>query len=359
MSKKVLNPSVKISTSGHQRRANETDRRAEQVDLATKAPATLLPEDPTNLITKSGNYPVSASLVGHWLRPSQKDTDLEIRRNLILRGDEAKSANTPYGQLMVGDELIDYMKEKKIQQENLAELQLGAYLIDPQRPETQKKAYSILPELRDYPQEYHLQNVAIQEALRMMLVEGEIGGKEDLAVIRHIIRDDYMLPLFPLWDPEGIMIQSSPLGSQIARIFKDHSARMGRGLFSPRNWGVNNVEEDEFLALNRSIKVMILKRLFPGLRDQPIDVIRSILKKPDPMDKITNPFILPGGRPISSNALPVFERAVNAGIARNQDRDLSFLIPNQEKRSGESITLIQQQQQAAIEAQEQRQQNIQ
>lgn len=79
-----------------------------------------------------------------------------------------------------GPEIIDYFKDKKEQEAYLTELALAEYLIDSKRPETQEKAYAMFSELQSVPDEYYQTNLALQEALRTLLRDGQIRGKDGL-----------------------------------------------------------------------------------------------------------------------------------------------------------------------------------
>lgn len=142
----------------------------------------------------------------------------------------------------------------------------------------------MFPELKDYPEEYHQENLAIQEALRTMLRDGVISGKDDNALIAHIVRDDFILPIWPLWDPEGLVLRQATTSRTI---FEMHLARADMGLFNPRKWGVQSLNlTDEQLRFQRKLKGLILRRLYPGLQDQSDDELLKFMMKLSPLNPL-------------------------------------------------------------------------
>ena len=153
-------------------------------------------------------YPTTAHHVGHWLRGDPRDTDMTIRKELLERGRLKGQGNgtTEYGQLMVGPEVVDYVKDKKEQEQYLGELALAEALIDGKQPWTQEHAYSMYKELREEPENWHASQLALQEAVRSLLHDGVIRDKEDNRLIAKIVRDDFVFPMLPAWDPAGIIL---------------------------------------------------------------------------------------------------------------------------------------------------------
>lgn len=224
-------------------------------------------------------YPAAAYHTGRWVQPSDADTDMSIRKELISgRPDGAPAGSTPYGVMSAGQEVIEYLKEKKDQEEYWLELQLAGYLIDSKKPESQENAIAIFPELRDVPEQNHTQNLAIQEAIRTMLRDGKIAGKEDNSLIMHMLRADYALPYYPAWDPEGIIMNNKTIKSLI---IKRQYINAQKGIFSPRQWGVHPGHELDAIdsVIQKEIKLMLLRRLYPGMRDLADDDMNSIYEQ--------------------------------------------------------------------------------
>jgi hypothetical protein len=92
---------------------------------------------------------------------------------------------------------------------------------------------------------------------------GTVGGQEDIALIAQIVRADYVLPMFPVWDPDGIIIADAVKASGYLQTL---GAMYKQGLFNPRKWGLTADDIQTQSEIQRTIKTMILKRLFPGLR---------------------------------------------------------------------------------------------
>jgi hypothetical protein len=212
------------------------------------------------------SYSVAASNIGHWLQPDPRDTDMKIRRGVAARP-------STFGKLQAGQEVIDYIKDKKEREAYLTNLALAEYLIDNKNPETQEKAYAIFPELQKVPDEYYQTWLATQEALRTLLRDGQIRGKEDNALIAKICRDDFQLPELPAWDPTGIIVGKLPQFADIMR------RGYKRGIFNPRQWGLGDTVSEELKNDQRRMKYLILKRLYPGLRDAGEPELKRIVEK--------------------------------------------------------------------------------
>ena len=242
-----------------------------------------------------GHFPIHATQKGHWTQPSGKDTDKSIKMGLVQqsRANGAGNNNGPFGQIMQSDDDVSWMKEKKLQDENWAQLRLLGYLIDPLQPESQDVAYAIAPELKSYPEQVHMENLALQEALRVLLRDGKLGGKEDNALIYHILRPDFELPLHPLWDPDGLLTDAALSQAGITPIKQQMAA--ARGLFSPRNWS-GKPPANQPGGIHSIIKVMILKRLYPGLRFKSVKWISdNVLANLSPSNIGGNPANAAGG----------------------------------------------------------------
>ena len=117
-----------------------------------------------------------------------------------------------------------------------------------------------------------------------MLRDGKLGGKEDHELIMHMMRADFMLPVYPLWDPEGLILGED---ADIRRSLTDymnqrHLPGVASGFFSPRTWGSKEQVENQ---LQTRLKLMILRRLYPGLRTTKDEEIMRLLKSVSPTDE--------------------------------------------------------------------------
>jgi len=154
----------------------------------------------------AGHIPIAALQQGPWIQPDSRDTRMEVRRKLLQ---ESKGKATPWGQMTAGDEVVDYVLDRKLKEENWNHLRFGAYLIDSKKPDSQDFAFSVLPELREYPEYSHAKDLAFQEALRLMIRDGKVGGRDDLALLYEMIKPDFVIPENPLWDPTGIIMEKA------------------------------------------------------------------------------------------------------------------------------------------------------
>ena len=109
-----------------------------------------LDEDRASTLINAKTYPTVYGETAKWAEPSKKDEDMKIRKQLV--GDPANTQGaTPFGVMTAGPEVLDYIKEKKAQQEWAINTRLAAYLVDPKRPETQERALIVAPQLRELP----------------------------------------------------------------------------------------------------------------------------------------------------------------------------------------------------------------
>jgi hypothetical protein len=277
----IVNNGPDSDAGAHRSAVEGTQERSRRLQRKTLPPQ-VLDHTRAAIQQKAGitdnRYPQAGYEVGHWVQPDERDTDMKMRTELIGTGNT--TGGTPFGVMTAGQEVIDYLKAKKDQEEYWYELKLAGYLIDEKRPETQDNAFGIFPELREVPEQYHTQNLAMQEAIRTMLRDGKISGKEDNSLIAHIIREDYVLPIFPAWDPEGLIVGSEQLKPELLKL---QYVNASKGIFSPRKWGVDAKAAME--DIQKKIKIMLLKRLYPGLRDQSdVDIFRSLIVRQSPLE---------------------------------------------------------------------------
>jgi hypothetical protein len=137
------------------------------------------------------------------------------------------------------------------------------------------------------------------------LRDGRIAGKDDNSLIYHIIRPDFVLPIFPAWDPEGLIVGNQQLRSEILALQYENAKS---GLFSPRNWGVQEPGR-AMNVIQRTIKRMLLKRLYPGLRDATDATLDRLMSRPSPLIQ---------DRYIGNNAPAFFETLVHGPQANPQ-----------------------------------------
>jgi hypothetical protein len=302
-SARVKNMSKGGGGGTHRNRVNGADyRRKLYNEKLSYANAQLLRPGETD-ITNKNQYDVANTYVGHWARGSPLDEEFKARRELLQRGNPNYGA-TPYGIVSVDpDQAIAYMNEKKSQEQWMLETQLGSYLVDPKRPETQEKAFTMFPELTEYPDAHHTNLLAMQESLRQMLKSGTIGSKDDHAMVLEMVRQDFRMPLFPAWDPEGLTLGAAVNAIGNVNVLMNMKKK---GLFNFQKRGLATIEDygangptggvgplDAETTLQLNLKVAILKRLYPGLRDKEYNrdgdkaVFDYFIKRQSPLEKGT------------------------------------------------------------------------
>jgi len=187
---------------------------------------------------------------------------------------------TPWGQMYTtGEEELRWLQEKKNQEVLNQEMKLGSYLIDEKRPESQDRAFELYPELKEYPESYRNQNLYMQEALATILRDGKLTNREDNRFLQFIFRPDTELPLTPLWDPEGVMLAGAVKQPSFLKALPEY---LKLGLFSPRKYSASELEANKILQ--QKIKIMIARRVYPGLRDKEDDyIIKDVLSNRSPL----------------------------------------------------------------------------
>lgn len=260
---------------GHKEKVRSSANKSRTLDNKLSQPQVLDPQrlerenkekfDKQTDYHQKYNYPVAAGMVGHWVRPDPRDTEMQVRREAAKMSGIGNGAITPWGIQSAPDDLGNWLMQKKEQEEYWQQLKLASYLIDSKNPATQDPVYTIFPELRDYPEQVHTQNLQVQEALRTMLRDGTVRGKEDNMLVYKLIQDDFILPMWPIWDPNGLILD------QVYRsddFWNWQTKAIQRGFFNPRKWHTGDMSGDaNYVKMQRNIKKMILKRLYPGLRD--------------------------------------------------------------------------------------------
>jgi hypothetical protein len=264
---KVVSKGVKDKKS-HQAKANEREAKSSKLQRKLVEPQLL---DAPRYIQQKGKkevYPQAANEIADWVRTSEKDTRLDMLKKIQTD----TKGNTEYGKLMANpDMIIDAYTEKKNQEANWRLTKLGALLINERRPETQARAYEIMPDLKNYPEEYHLRNIEIQETIRTWFRDGQISGMDDLILLDHVIRDEFIIEMGPLWDPKGLIIDSVVTGG---KFLDGLPTFIQRGLWNPRRHASANAKKDSMQELQRGVKAMLLKRVLPGFEDWKLEDIQ-------------------------------------------------------------------------------------
>ena len=130
MAEKVLAKSDKI---GQKQRVRSTTKRQAKLDNKLLPPSVLNEQRvqaEAGAWDKQGQefrYPVAASNAGRWIRPDPRDTDMKVWRELVGAN---PVGSTAFGQMTAGQEVIDYLKDKKKQEAYLNKMRLAEYLRD-------------------------------------------------------------------------------------------------------------------------------------------------------------------------------------------------------------------------------------
>ena len=226
----------------------------------------------------SDRFPIGALQYGHWAHGDSRDTEMQLRKQLIEAGGKDGNGNTPFGNLSVGADVLQYMKDKKDQEEYLRTLSTAVYLIDPTDPKSQAHAYSIFPELRQVPEDYHLSDVAMQEALRTILRDGQVKGKDDHLLLMKVCGPDYVLPTHALWDPQGFFSELTRDSPVVSTLVTTNDSSYSFGLFNPRNWGTSTdaVKKLKENQQQKRLKCMILKRCYPYFHKMNLNEVEKV-----------------------------------------------------------------------------------
>jgi hypothetical protein len=318
---KVLSKGEKI---GHKARVKRTAKTQEKIDNKL-LPPTIVNEqraaEEAEGWNKKGSqfrFPVAVGNAGRWIRPDPRDTDMRIRRELI--GNDS-TGGTAFGMMSAGPEVIDYFKDKKEQEAYLNEMRLAEYLRDSNDPRSGEQLMELFPEFRQIPDEYFRTQLAVQEALRTILRDGKIRGRDDNALIAKIIRPDFQLPVFPAWDPNGALLSKFPEFAALTaqgRVF---------GIFNPRQWSIYAPSKGTGSAdpkLQMKIKRMILRWVYPGLKDASDKEMESLLAR------ISGAKVNPDNNGTSESALSLLATKESLGekLGSDYSRGLQADLPS-------------------------------
>lgn len=219
---------------------------------------------------------------GHWTKTdSDRDKKIKDYTKFIQQGKKQLGVDPV---ITVDPEMyVKYAQKKEDEMDKENFLSLASLLIDPKNPETQKDAYSVVPELRDIPEAFHKDQIALSMTIHSMLRDGKIRGREDFNLLYYILGPDFQFPMFPLWDPNGTLIEEfSNMDSFKSWI----SVNKLKNIWNPvtRRYEQNGVK-NKYLNnpdVNRKLKLIIAKRMLPALRnlsnEQAMDTLKGILE---------------------------------------------------------------------------------
>jgi hypothetical protein len=211
------------------------------------------------------NYPTEALTMGKWIAKDPRDTRMKNLRDLNQKGGLG-TIQAPT------EEALSWIEDKQNQIYQQSLLRLATALIDPNNPESQERAYAIMPSLQKVPESHLKDEVAMQMSLNSILRDGVLRGPEDLQFIFHILDPNVELPLNPLWDLSGAF------NDEIEKARKAVTISLKSGIFSPFKYGTTIAENDTDMAKAQlPIKTAIVKRLFPAFRNKSTATIQDFI----------------------------------------------------------------------------------
>lgn len=228
--------------------------------------------DGTQVGTPKGVFPLSAYHVGNFIEPDGgKDTYYKAHEDVV------RATGNRYGTHFAPPGLTEYFMDKKKDELYMNVLRFGEYLVDEKDPRTQDNLYSIFPELKEKPNQYYRDEIALQWALHNLLKAGQIKTKNDHMLVSLICRPHFEIPVYPAWDPTGIFMKGTTAFNKLVTL------GMKRGLLNPLRFadGADNTEKVGFEGspTQQELKRMIVRRLYPGLRDKKNEEIDLALQR--------------------------------------------------------------------------------
>lgn len=230
-----------------------------------------------------GEFPTHALHYGRFIQPDPKAEFYSDWYSLEGNGGTGQG----WGLKTMPPGLIEFAQRQKWKQDEFAKLSFARHLVDSRDPNSQEYAYQLVPQLRDMPEEAYEEMLGIQTALRIMLRDGKLHGKEDFELLYRILDEDFEIPLTPVWDETGqILGQSGVLAKHIAYLRTNgyQEGLFWRYSFGPdghRNYVKGRGDSAESQAMKKlqdEIKVMLVQRLIPNLRNRPRAVAEEAIK---------------------------------------------------------------------------------
>jgi hypothetical protein len=223
-------------------------------------------------------FPQGIYHVGHFLPPDDRDNFYETL--LQITGENKESPPfTKYGVVTAPESLVPYLNEKKEKAWYLNNLRTAEYLVDPTDPRTVKQLYEIYPELRDVPEQWYQDMMAVQWSLKELLQFGEIRSKDDHALVMHVCAPGFIIPRHPAWDPLGIIIENTDAYATKDQNYREKIASgFQKSHWNPFRYSTEGVEvSDPVKSEQEEWKAMILRRLYPGLRDTSFQDLKNVV----------------------------------------------------------------------------------
>ena len=223
-----------------------------------------------------------ALLQGLWVKPDMKaDDEINMWENAPA---SMGMKMLPYGMYK------KYITSKREQQLQVSKYQLGAWLIDPMRPESQEEAYAIVPELEEIPRKDFEWEVTKQVTLYHIIQSGRISSQAEFYFLFAMLDPRFRLPNKPVWDANGNFDAFNVTAK----------GNVDAGLFSYFVWNFgsgdrNRIGVEKEIPNDRQLtaKALIFQRVFPGLRGQPLSGIKTLLKAFVMRNTIAGEYVIP------------------------------------------------------------------
>ena len=162
------------------------------------------------------------------------------------------------------EEYSQYALKKAKDAEYLNYLELASNLIDIKHPESQERAYSLVPELKSEPESYFQEQLKQQLILYHMLQVGQVTNREEMDFLYMMLAPDYKLPTNYLWD----------FGGAIAGEKNGNEESISRGLFNPYRFSFDNGS-----GYQQEMKAKILKRVLPNFRQMALANVKTFVQQ--------------------------------------------------------------------------------
>jgi hypothetical protein len=224
---------------------------------------------PTSGSVSANGFSSDQYLYGNWTRP---DMDEDERMLAKLQLVDPTSGRTPLGSAQLEDRDIQYFRAKKAAMENVKKQELASMLINDKDPSSQQKVWETFPTLFSVPEEQFMNQLQLGLQLRVLLRDGTLGGEEDLDTLMYLLRDDAVLPVGPIWDPTGAILKDEGVSEAFTAWISARNASQ-HGFLNPLLW--DGQWEDKDMPLQRVLKAVLLKRIFPAFRDMAIGDIKK------------------------------------------------------------------------------------
>lgn len=223
-------------------------------------------------VTPKGVFPLSAYHTGKFIEADGAKDDYYRAQEDVVR-----ATGNRFGMHMAPPGLPQYWMDKKKDELYMNVLRFGEYLVDEKDPRTQDNLYSIFPELKEKPDQYYRDEIALQWALHNLLKAGQIKTKNDHMLVSLICRPHFEIPVYPAWDPTGIFMKGTTAFNKLVTL------GMKRGLLNPMRFADGPDKREEVgiagSITQQELKRMIVRRLYPGLRDKDNAEIDAALQR--------------------------------------------------------------------------------